>query len=140
MKELIVPGGRREGRTLKQTLEWMRELQQLVDRPEEMLCSQEFFNSLSEEQKKGVPLHGIGLLPVELCSMLTGKRAIVRFQSGKMLYLTDNPEAPKATPEQLAKFLQSPPPPDPLLGGLLDLFESRHADEMIGRSWRKPIE
>lgn len=96
----------------------LRKMAMKMDRPEEIICSQEFFDSLSTEAQAGPIIHGIARLPVRVETALAAKTAIVRYRSGKMVYLT--PDGPRRTPEEEAaameKFMAAEP-----LGGLFDL-------------------
>lgn len=94
-----------------------------MDYPVEIVASQQFFNSLidfaNRKPKDAGVLPSVQGLPVRVDTALAAKTAIVRYRSGKMVYLT--PDGPRRTPEEEAaameKFMAAEPP-----RGLLDLF------------------
>jgi hypothetical protein len=98
-----------------------------IDGPVEIIASQEFFDSLKD--KSGPVILGVNQLPVRVDTALAAKTAIVRYRSGKLVYLT--PDGPRRTPEEEAaameKFMAAEPP-----RGLFDLFNEPFTEPNYG--------
>lgn len=80
------------------------------DRPEQMRCSQAFFDTLASEQHEKLDELG---LPVRVDEMLMGMTAVILFASGRILYLTDKSDkdrSPEQQADDLRIFLTTPPP------------------------------